>query len=223
MAGSTSVLAGTVAPGCAARRERLTMSTTSDDQPIADEDILDAVLGGQTDCYAQLVDRYQRATWALAYRFIGNFDDARDVSQNAFVNAYRHARNFRRQCKFSTWLYRIVVNECKDWLRSRARRPRALPISPDDEDDDPSSEGRDPSLDPRELAANRELARTLSAAIGQLSEHQRSVFVLHHLHGMPLQEVADILGCRLGTVKAHLFRACERLRIRLNPCLREGM
>ena len=198
------------------------MPATPSGQPSAatDEEILDAVLRGHTDRYAQLVDRYQRAAWALAYRFIGNLDDARDVSQNAFVSVFRHARRFRRRCKFSTWLYRIVVNECKDWLRSRARRPLAISLSSGDEGED-APDVRDPGHGPRDLAASRELGRELAAAVDQLSDQQRAVFVLHHLHGVSLQDVGDILGCRLGTVKAHLFRACERLRVRLAPYVRE--
>jgi len=179
-----------------------------------DTEIIQAVLAGEVDRYAELVTRYQLAAWKLAYSFVGNAEDARDISQNGFVKAFQHLSAFRRRAKFSTWLYRIIVNECKDFFKRKARQPQVVSLSGDSDDpDDPILfEVADPAGDPRDALANEELARTLGKAIRILPRKQRTAFVLHHLHGMPLTEVSEVMDCRVGTVKAHLFRACEQLR-----------
>lgn len=181
-----------------------------------DEQVIKAVLEGEIERYAELVTRYQRAAWKLAFSFVGNMEDAKDVSQNGFVKAYQHLGRFRRQAKFSTWLYRIIVNECKDWFKRRAAQPSTVSLVGED---DPESDGlfevADPAQDPRQLVEGRELGRRLSGAMARLPMKQRTAFVLHHVHGLSLRDVSEVMGCRIGTVKAHLFRAAEQLRIRL--------
>ena len=178
-----------------------------------DEEAIDAVLRGDVDRYAELVRRHQRQAWMIAYGFVGNFEDAREISQNAFVKAYRHLRHFRRRAKFSTWLYRIIANECKDWFRRRARQPRLTPLSLHLEDDDSVMfDVADPSGSPLDALANRELAKQLGQAIRRLSGKQQEAFVLHHVNGLSLEEASQVMGCRVGTVKAHLFRACGQDR-----------
>jgi len=186
-----------------------------------DPEVIDAVLGGDVERYAELVSRYQLAAWKLAYSFVGNFEDAKELSQNGFAKAYQHLRTFRRRAKFSTWLYRIIVNECKDFFKRTARRPRTVSLSPDPDAEDPVVfDVADPSGDPSDTMANLELARQLQAAINALSGNQRAAFVLHHVDGLSLDEVSEIMCCRVGTVKAHLFRACQQLRARLGPSVR---
>lgn len=177
-----------------------------------DPEIIHAVLQGEIDRYGDLVSKYQLSAWKLAYGFVGNFEDARDISQNGFVKGYRHLRSFGGRAKFSTWLYRIIANECKDFLRRKNREP---------EREDPSLfDAPDPSPDPREAAFQKELAMKMGRALTRLSLKQRTAFILHHLHGLPQEEVAQVMGCRTGTVKAHLFRARETLRAIIEPALR---
>jgi len=186
----------------------------------SDADIIEAVLRGETDRYAELVTRYQPAAWKLAYSFIGNVEDAKDVSQNGFVKAYQHLRDFRGRAKFSTWLYRIIVNECKDFFKRQARRPAAASLVAESYDDESVVfELADPGGTPREVLVDRELAVQLTQAIQTLPHQQQTAFILHHLHGIALEDVAQMMDCRAGTVKAHLFRACEQLRARLSPYL----
>jgi RNA polymerase sigma-70 factor (ECF subfamily) len=185
-------------------------------EPSSDETIIDAVLGGAVDRYAELVARYREPAWRLAYGFVGHAEDAKELSQNAFVKAYRHLAAFRRQAKFSTWLYRIVANECKDFLRRRARQPRTVSLTPEDPEE-PMFEVADDAPDPSQALGNRELARRLSAGIRQLSGQQREAFVLHHLQGLSMDEAAAVMRCRVGTVKVHVFRACGRLRQWMDP------
>ena len=185
-----------------------------------DAEVIAAVLQGDADRYAELVIRYQQAAWKLAYSVVGNLDDAKELSQNSFVKAYRHLRRFRKQARFSTWLYRIVVNECKDFFKRKARRPRMVSLGSDEDPDEAIVfEVADPGGDPSDQLASHELARCLQQAIGALADQQRTAFMLHHLNGLPIDEVAGVMGCRVGTVKSHLFRACERLRAQLAPYL----
>lgn len=190
--------------------------------PALDDEVIHAVLAGDADRYAELVDRYRGLALRLAFSLLGNYDDAKDVSQEAFVNAYRSLGRFHRGAKFSTWLYRIVVNECKDAIRQRTRKPMAVvAVGTADAgaEDDPTLfvDPQDPAAGPSEQLANRELARRLGTAIEQLPMNQRTAFLLHHVHGLPLDEVSGVMGCRVGTVKSHLFRATEQLRRHLSP------
>ena len=196
----------------------LPLMADSDAQAIA------AVRQGEVDRFAELVERYQAQAIRLAYTFLGNYEDARDVSQDAFVSAYRALAGFRGGAKFSTWLYRIVINKCKDAYKRRARQLAiagrvGVPESSDDEsffiDVD------DPSAGPSEQLVNRELGSQLTQAIRELPMQQQTAFLLHHVHGLALEAAAEVMGCRIGTVKGHIFRATESLRQRLTPWLTE--
>ena len=188
-----------------------------------DADVIQAVLDGENDRYAELVERYQDFALRLALGLLGNDEDARDAAQEAFISAYRSLSTFRARAKFSTWLYRIVINECKDVYRRRARQPmivaRAGGPEPELSGEEYWIDVEDPSADPTRRAANHELARHLQQAMTRLPPKQRTAFVLHHLQGLPLEDVAAIMNCRAGTVKAHIFRATTTLRTALQPWL----
>ena len=186
--------------------------------------IIAAVLGGATDRYAELVNRYQGPAFRLALSLLGYEEDAKDAAQEAFVSAYRNLGRFHGRAKFSTWLYRIVVNECTDLIRRRVRAPATVPLGASDPDEAEIPifvDVADPSADPNRDAVNRELSARLSRAIRQLPDKQRQAFVLHHVHGAALADVSEIMGCRLGTVKAHIFRAAATLRAQLSPWMNE--
>lgn len=189
----------------------------------SDTEIIQAVLQGDVDRYAALVDKYQGPAHRLAFSLLGNSEDAKDASQEAFVNAYRSLARFRGQAAFSTWLYRIVVNECKDAQKRSARQPLVV-ASVDqsngyDHDDTIFVDVDDPTANPGDQVETLELSRRLSGTIGSLPMKQRTAFVLHHLHGLTLEEVACVMRCRIGTVKSHVFRATEHLRAQLAPWL----
>ncbi len=192
------------------------------ERPVAEPS--DAVLvrqaqAGEAAAYARLVERYQERAVRLAFTLVHHWEDARDLSQEAFVKAFRQLGSFRSEAAFSTWFYRIVVNTCRDFQR-RARLRRwlslARPATDDDEElsifDAPSHE---PLPDVR--AADQELGIALTQAIDQLPPRQRAAFILKHLEGMSIEEVAQVLQCAPGTVKAHLFHATGKLQRWLAP------
>lgn len=192
----------------------------------SDARTIQAILAGEGDRYAELVEKYQAQALRLAFSLLGNYEDAKDASQEAFVNAYRSLARFRGTARFSTWLYRIVVNECKDVFKKRARQPFVVAtVGEPDPDHDAGGililDVDDPRANPSDQLANRELSRQLSEAIEQLPMKQRTAFVLHHLHGLSLEEVAVVMSCRTGTVKSHMFRATQHLRTRLTPWVNE--
>ena len=193
----------------------------------SDADAIQAVLKGDVDRYAELVDRYQGRAIRLAFSFLGNAEEARDISQEAFVRAYRALGRFRGGAAFSTWLFRIVINACKDRVRARVRQPMVVASvgasGPDTQDADGLFvvDVDDPAAGPSEQAANRELAQRISRAIEALPMKQRTAFLLHHVHGLALTEVGQVMSCRTGTVKSHVFRATARLQAELGPWIRE--
>ncbi len=193
-------------------------------EPDADAEAIQAVLRGEVDRYAELVDKYQGQAIRVAFSLLGNLEDAKDASQTAFVNAYRSLNRFRGGAKFSTWFYRVLVNACKDLGRVRGRQPAVVArIGEPDPTADPSAtlfvDVEDPTANPRDHAADRELSQRLSEGIMALPAKQRTAFVLHHVHGLSLEAAASVMRCRLGTVKSHVFRATERLRAMLLPSL----
>ena len=192
----------------------------------SDTETIHAVLNGDVERYADLVDKYQGMAIRVAFSWLGNYEDAKDVSQDAFVSAYRSLGRFRGGAKFSTWLYRIVINKCKDAGKRRAHQPAVVARvgTPDPDAEDGTSlfvDVEDPATGPSDQLANRELSRRLTEAIGTLPGKQRSAFLLHHVHGLSLEEVAAIMGCRVGTVKSHVFRATDHLRTLLRPWLKQ--
>ena len=188
-----------------------------------DEEIIHAVLGGNVDRYAELVDTYQGQALRVAFSVLGNLEDAQDAAQEAFVRAYRALARFHGGSAFSTWLYRIVVNACRDTYRRRARQPVVVASvgEPESRADDGTLfvDVNDPSADPSDQVAQRELSHRLSGTIRALPMKQRTAFVLHHVHGLTLEEVSAVMRCRVGTVKSHIFRATGQLRRQLAPWL----
>ena len=178
-----------------------------------DEELVARSQGGDLDSFNQLVVRWERPIYALAYRVIGKEEDARDVCQDAFLRAYRALPGFKGQAKFSSWLYRIALNLCRDWIR----RQRRAPVSqlPEDMDAIELASEKGPVESIEDLVARRELSAIVEEAMSELSEEQRTAIILKEYHGMTFQEIADMQGCPLSTVKTRLYQGLSLLRRRL--------
>jgi len=179
-----------------------------------DEELVARATAGDLDSFNQLVARWERPIYALAYRTLGREEDARDVAQEAFMRAYRGLRGFKGEAKFSSWLYRITLNLCRDWIRRERRAPLvAVPegVDPTELADQRAS----PTESVEELVARREMSDAVAKAMAELPEEQRSAILLKEYHGLTFQEIADMLGCPLSTVKTRLYQGLSVLRRRL--------
>ena len=176
------------------------------DATLSDDALIGHALAGRGDAFGQLVERYERAVYHLAYRTLHDTEDAKDATQEAWVKAYRALASFRPGAKFSTWIFTICYRVCCDRL---AKRKRFTGEEPPDL--------ADPGAGPERLYEAAEEAARLRAAIEALPEKYRVVITLFHLQGKQYDEIAAVLGLPLGTVKTHLFRAKDALRTALGP------
>ncbi len=172
---------------------------------IDDQALVTETLAGRTHAFGTLVERYDRAVYHLAYRTLRDQEEARDVAQEAFFKAYRSLRTFKPGAKFSTWIFAIAYHACCDRLSRRRRYSNEeLP------------ERADSAAGPETEAIASDEAQRLRKAIAALPEKYRAVITLYHLQGRQYDEIAQVLGMPMGTVKTHLFRAKEQLRKILN-------
>jgi len=175
-----------------------------------DDELVARSLGGDVDSFNQLILRWERPIYALAYRTIGREEEARDVCQEAFLRAYRALPGFKGQAKFSSWLYRITLNLCRDWIRKQRRQP--VSQIPEDADIDEMAASTGPVESIEDLVARRELSSVVEDAMSHLPEEQRTAIILKEYHGMTFQEIADLQGCPLSTVKTRLYQGLSVLR-----------
>jgi RNA polymerase sigma-70 factor (ECF subfamily) len=168
---------------------------------------------GDSGAFDEIVDRCQRHVYNLAYHFTHNCEDAHDISQEVFTKVFRSLGNLRNSSAFDGWLRRVTVNACVDYLRQRPNEQALDDFSYLDHEHIAGSNNGIPD-GPVETD---ELRKVISRAVDQLPRRQRRVFVLRHYEGLSLKEIANMLNCSLGTVKAHLFRATRRLRKLLLP------
>jgi RNA polymerase sigma-70 factor (ECF subfamily) len=175
-----------------------------------DEELVARSIGGDVDSFNQLILRWERPIYALAYRVIGREEDARDVCQETFLRAFRALPGFKGQAKFSSWLYRIALNLCRDWIRRQRRAPIVQPPEGVELVDLASERGPVESIE--ELVARRELGSVVAEAMTLLPEEQRTAIILKEYHGMTFQEIANLQGCPLSTVKTRLYQGLTVLR-----------
>jgi len=179
----------------------------------SDEELVARSIGGDLDSFNQLVLRWERPIYALAYRVIGREEDARDVCQETFLRAFRALGGFKGQAKFSSWLYRITLNLCRDWIRRERRQPIAQ--APEGIDLVELAGEAEPSESIEELVARKEIGAAVAKAMALLPEEQRTAIVLKEYHGLTFQEIADMLDCPLSTVKTRLYQGLTVLRRQL--------
>jgi RNA polymerase sigma-70 factor (ECF subfamily) len=175
-----------------------------------DEELVARTVAGDADSFNQLIRRWERPIYALAYRVIGRDEDARDVCQEAFLRAFRALPGFKGQAKFSSWLYRITLNLCRDWIRRQKRTP--VVSAPEGVDIVELAGEQGPVESVEDLAARNQLSATVAVAMGLLPEEQRTAIILKEYHGLTFQEIADLQGCPLSTVKTRLYQGLSVLR-----------
>ena len=175
-----------------------------------DEELVARSMAGDADSFNQLVTRWERPIYALAFRVLGREEDARDICQETFLRAFRAMPGFKGQAKFSSWLYRIALNLCRDWMRRKRRQP--LIDLPEDVALEDVASAQGPTETIEDLVARRRLSEAVGLAMARLPEEQRTAIVLKEYHGLTFQEIADLQGCPLSTVKTRLYQGLTQLR-----------
>ena len=183
------------------------------DMPSSDEELVTLSQGGDLDSFNQLVLRWERPIYALAYRVIGREEEARDVAQETFLRAFRAIKGFKGQAKFSSWLYRITLNLCRDWIRKERRAP--VSQAPEGIDIIELAGEATPSESIEDLVGRKQLGLAVSKAMAMLPEEQRTAIILKEYHGLTFQEIADLLDCPLSTVKTRLYQGLTVVRKQL--------
>lgn len=174
--------------------------------------LIERFKNGENSVFDEIVRRHHKQVYNLAYNLTQNCEDARDISQEVFIKVYRSLKKIRKISAFNLWLKRVTLNACTDYLR---QKPNEKIIEDTLYIEKYYSNGDIPDG----LVETLELNLMISKAVNRLPKKQRKVFILRHYNDMPLREIASILNCSLGTVKAHLFRAKNRLRDILSPYL----
>jgi len=178
-------------------------------------------LAGEPQAFGTLVDRYQTRLLNFVNRTIGDRERAEDLVQEVFIRVFRHLHRFDQTKKFSTWIYTIASNLAKNELRNRSRNPLVLfqTIKKNWEADHRPLQFEDTTARPDDLYRKRFLKDAVDQCVRRLPEHHREVFVLRELEGKSYQEIAEITGCNLGTVKSRLNRARNSFAQLIGPIL----
>lgn len=195
--------------------------------PIVDVDaqLVERVQRGDQRAFEMLVVKYERRIQRLIARMVRDVDLVEDIAQEAFIRAYRALPNFRGESAFYTWLYRIAVNTAKKALIGLRRDPlvteSARSGAGDDDDQDTSRVENELTTgeNPESLMASRQIANTVNAAIEALSDDLRQAITLREIEGLSYEEISEVMGCPIGTVRSRIFRARDAIAQRLRPLL----
>ena len=177
---------------------------------------------GDRKAFEQLVLKYQPRLYTLSYKLAGNYTDAQDLAQEAFIKAYKGLGNFRGEAEFGTWLYRIAVNI---WLNEKRRREKNVTYSLDEPlmtaDGEITREIPDSTGDPLEILQTKEFRGLVASALNEITKEHKTVLVLREIEGFSYDEIAAIIECSIGTVRSRLNRAREALRKKIEVLARE--
>ena len=189
--------------------------------PLTDTSLVERCRDNDEAAFNEVVARYKTKVYNYIYRMTGSSDDAEDLTQEVFIRMYTSIESFRGQSSLNSWLFRIASNLCIDRFRRAKNRTAAFSL------DDPIGEGDgdtthevpDRTYEPQRLLENGEMAEQIQRALAQLPEKLRATILLHDIEGLPYEEIAQVVGCPLGTVKSRLFNARMQLRQRLTGYL----
>lgn len=184
-----------------------------------DRDLVQRVQKGDKSAFDLLVRKYQYKIIKLISRYVHDPSEALDVSQEAFLKAYRALPGFRGDSAFYTWLYRIAINTAKNYLVAQGRRPPSSDIDVQEAEQYEGQSFLKEYETPERLLLKDEIAATVFKVIEELPEDLRTAITLREIEGMSYEEIAQTMGCPIGTVRSRIFRARESIDAKLHPLL----
>ena len=186
---------------------------------VSDRELVERVQRGERRAFDLLMLKYQHRIAKLIARYVQDPSEALDVTQDAFMKAYRAIPRFRGDSAFYTWMYRIAINTAKNHLAAQARRPRDSGVDVTDAEQFDGVAELKESVTPEGLALTEEIQQTVAAAIEALPEDLRVAISLRELEGFSYEDIARVMECPIGTVRSRIFRAREAINARLDPLL----
>ena len=175
---------------------------------LLDEDLARRAQQGDQDAFAELVHRYERQIFSMAYRLVGDYDEAADLAQEAFLRIYRMLDRYDSQKKFFSWMYRVAQNSC---LNALSKRPgNVIPVERAEEYMAPA-DGANPA-EPEQNYLNQELRQNIDQAIAELPENYRDVIYLRYIEDLSYQQIAETTGLPVSTIETRLFRGRKQLQ-----------
>lgn len=188
-----------------------------------DQQLVERAQKGDKRAFGLLVEKYQRRLARLLSRFVRDPAEVEDVTQEAFIKAYRALPNFRGDSAFYTWLYRIGINTAKNYLMAAGRRaPTSTDVDSDEAEGLEEGEQLRDINTPESLMLTREIGETVDATMQALPEELRTAIQLREIEGMSYEDIAQIMNCPIGTVRSRIFRAREAIAEQLKPLLDTG-
>ncbi|MCU1347555.1 MAG: sigW 3 [Acidobacteria bacterium] len=202
-----------------------TFRSSQTSEPPSDRELIARTLGGDDAAFALIVDRFQRKIYRVAFAITRDDTEADTITQDTFIQAFTHLARFEGRSEFETWLTRIAINRSRDWLRRR-KFVSLFSVSKETDREIMVIEPVDERPDAERQYLARQLRSAITAAETKLSAQQKIIFRLRHYENLSLEEIADHLGLASGTVRAHLFRAIQKVRKELagwrNPITQEN-
>jgi RNA polymerase sigma-70 factor (ECF subfamily) len=190
-------------------------------EQVTDQLLVERVKRGDKKAFDILVLKYQHKVVKLVSRYVHDTHEAMDVTQEAFIKAYRALPNFRGESAFYTWLYRIAINTAKNYLVSLGRRPPSVDVEVDDAEQFDGYPDLSDLNTPEEFLIKDEVERTVVEAMEALPDDLRTAITLRELEGLSYEEIAEAMACPVGTVRSRIFRAREAINARLEKLLSE--
>ena len=186
---------------------------------LLDAELVKRVQAGDTTAFDILVQKYQHKVVNLVGRFVSDQAECYDITQDAFIKAYRAIGNFRGDSQFYTWLYRIAANTAKNYLASRARKSPGYTVDVEDAEHYEGASGLKDYTTPENLLLTEEIKQTVFAAIEGLPDDLKSAITLREIEGLSYEEIAEVMDCPIGTVRSRIFRARDVIDKELRPLL----